>query len=109
MQKHCCEDMEYNLYYVNNEDLFDDTRDDDDNKVIYYSPRFREYGIPVKTGPGVACSYIEIEYCPFCGKKLPGSKRDEWFDELEKLGYDSPLGQQDIPGKFKTEEWYEKN
>ncbi|WP_425490327.1 DUF6980 family protein [Heyndrickxia vini] len=35
------------------------------------------------------------------------SKRDLWFDTLEKLGYDAPY-EQDIPEEFNSEKWYNK-
>lgn len=106
MVKHCCKDMEDNLYYTNIDDICDDTKTDD-CKVVYFSARFREYGLPVKDCEGIASSYILVEYCPWCGKKLPNSKRDEWFEKLEELGYDSPF-EQEVPIEFQSENWYEK-
>ncbi|YCA17088.1 hypothetical protein M1D72_05965 [Vibrio sp. AK197] len=47
-----------------------------------------------------------INYCPWCGVKLPESKRDLWFDTLEKLGFDDPT-EQDIPEEFNTGKWYQ--
>ncbi len=92
--KHCCNDMEL---YLNSED-----------KTITYSPRFNEYGISVCDGKNnKSNSYIVITHCPWCGKKLPDSKREEWFEELEKLGFDNPIFDDSIPQKFKTSEWYE--
>jgi hypothetical protein len=38
---------------------------------------------------------------------LPESRRDEWFERLEALGYENPTGQE-IPKEFLTSEWYEK-
>ena len=68
--------------------------------------KFNEYGIPIHDGEnGKITSYIKIQYCPWCGKKLPDSLREKWFDELEKLGYDDPLND-DIPEKFKSDKWY---
>ena len=90
--KFCCHNMEY---YLNLED-----------KVIVYSSRFNEYGIPICDGGD---SYIVISHCPWCGKKLPESKRNEWFDELEKLGFDEPMFNDLIPEEYKTSKWYEKN
>lgn len=63
---------------------------------------YDEYGIIIHDGGG---SSIIIDYCSWCGIKLPESKCDQWFDEMEKLGYDSPLTQ-DIPEKYLTDEWY---
>ncbi|MFP4979358.1 DUF6980 family protein [Paenibacillus sp. CN-4] len=75
------------------------------DNVIYYSPRFDEYGLIVHDG---GSSYILIEFCPWCGCKLPASKRDLWFDTLDELGFDDPF-EQDIPQRFKSDEWYRVN
>ena len=75
--------------------------------MIYFSARFREYGIPVKNCEKIASSYITINVCPWCGKRLPSSKRDEWFDRLRKMGYNSPLSQK-IPSQFESDDWYSK-
>jgi hypothetical protein len=47
--------------------------------AIIYAANFGEYGIPVPDG---GSSYITLEFCPWCGTKLPPSKRDEYFDRL---------------------------
>ncbi len=89
----CCEMMEY---FLNN---------NESNKIIQYSDRFDEYGIVVHDGGN---SSIIINYCPWCGKELPKSKRDKWFDALEKLGFINPL-EEDIPIEFKSNLWWNKN
>lgn len=71
---------------------------------MIYIDKFDEYGIIVHDGGE---SFIGIQYCPWCGKKLPDSKREEWFRQLEKLGFDSPL-EEDIPEKYKTGAWYQE-
>jgi len=71
------------------------------DNLIYYDERFDEYGLIIHDG---GTSYLKIGFCPWCGKKLPVSKRDRWFSELDRLGYDSPFEQQ-IPEQFKTSEW----
>ena len=83
----CCHDMETNIKI---------------NQTIIYSEVFDEYGILFKED-GV--SYIEIAFCPWCGKKLPLSKRDEWFDRLEKMGYTLPFSQDGIPDEYKSAAW----
>ncbi|MCC3864975.1 hypothetical protein K0040_11895 [Terrisporobacter petrolearius] len=70
--------------------------------LIYYNQKFDEFGIIIHDG---GMSYIHINFCPWCGKKLPESKRDRWFDELEQLGYDSPFDM-DIPVEYKSNKWY---
>ncbi len=94
---HCCEKMKYFLSNGSKNGQF--SSDD----IIYYCPEFDEYGIVVHDS---GKSYIKIEYCPWCGQKLPDSKRNLWFDELEKLGIENPL-EEDIPEKFKSSEWWE--
>lgn len=103
MVEFCCKDMENNTYCI------DQSLSLDNSKVIYYSSKFNEYGIPICDGKnGIATSYILISNCPWCGKRLPESKRDEWFESLEKIGYDSPLDQ-NIPLEFKTSEWWDQS
>lgn len=72
----CCERMTYFL------DEYFKTPQEQDNPdvVVKYNPIFDEYGIPVYEG---GSSVIVIQYCPWCGTKLPASKRDLWFETLE--------------------------
>lgn len=103
MVKMCCKDMMDNTYctdhdwdYLGNED-----------KLVYYSSKFDEYGLPVYDGEnGSASSYVIIQYCPWCGKKLPKSRRDEWFDCLISMGYEPMEDFDSIPEKYKTSAWY---
>ncbi len=97
MVNHCCIDMNNNVYCVDDPSLTPQNI----GNIIYYSSRFREYGIPINN----SASYLLINYCPWCGCKLPTSKRDEWFDALENLGYITPLSQ-DIPLEFRSSAWY---
>jgi len=57
MNRHCCERMNLN---------------DGEGAAILYISKFNEYGIPVLDG---GSSYITLEFCPWCGTKLPPSKR----------------------------------
>jgi hypothetical protein len=68
---------------------------------IVYTARFREIGIRVLDG---GSSFIVMMFCPWCGKKLPPSLRDEWFDALESRGID-PYADE-IPPEFSDERWY---
>ncbi len=70
--------------------------------LITYGPRFDEYGLIVHDG---GLSFVTIMFCPWCGKQLPCSKRDRWFEELEKLGFDDPWDQE-IPAEFETDKWW---
>ncbi|MBM4026788.1 MAG: hypothetical protein FJ280_15490 [Planctomycetes bacterium] len=73
--------------------------------LIYYDLKFDEYGIIVHDGGE---SYVTIDFCPFCGSKLPQSKRDLWFERLEALGID-PWDPDARPAEFQTDEWYRQN
>lgn len=72
--------------------------------LLCYVDKFDEYGIII-TDDGA--SYLTISFCPWCGARLPDSKRDLWFETLEFLGYDNPA-EQDVPRAFLTDEWYAK-
>lgn len=72
--------------------------------VISYSEKFDEYGLIIHDG---GRSSYGISYCPFCGTKLPESKRDRWYDELEALGFEDPNDGEGIPNKYKTSAWYQ--
>lgn len=97
MSKHCCDDMEYYLgFSIDPIDISDAT--------VIYNEVFDEYGILIHDGGN---SKILIEFCPWCGKRLPESKRDRWFEELEALGIDSPFTQ-DLPDEYKTSAWWKK-
>lgn len=69
---------------------------------IGYIEKFREYYIDVDGE-----SMQIMKYCPWCGKQLPNSLREEWFNELEKLGYDEPFDQ-NIPIEYTTSAWWKK-
>ena len=87
-QRYCCKKM---ASYLEEED-----------EIIIYIPKFREYGIPVHDG---GSSKVKIHFCPWCGSKLPVSLRNTWFDELEKLGiedWDDPR----MPEKYKSDIWW---
>lgn len=74
----------------------------EDEKCILYSEVFDEYSIPCPSDN--TQSYV-LNYCPLCGKKLPNSKREAWFDKLETLGFDEPLFDGRIPEEFKSAKW----
>jgi len=72
--------------------------------LISYSAKFDEYGIIVHDG---GSSSISIDYCPWCGSKLPESQRDRWFDQLEKLGITDP-SEEKIPEAYTDGRWRTK-
>ena len=75
---------------------------DDGSVPLCYGDRFREYALIVRNSPNVRKL---IEFCPWCGEKLPGSVRDEWFERLEALGiedWDDPR----IPPEMHSGDWW---
>jgi hypothetical protein len=71
--------------------------------LIYYEAPLNEYGLIIHDG---GPSYILMKYCPWCGSKLPESKRDEYFDKLENLGFED---YDDAPIQFQSQEWWKTN
>lgn len=72
------------------------------DQLIDYNAKFDEYGLIIHDG---GSSSMLISFCPWCGERLPVSKRDLWFDKLEKLGFDNPYDD-NIPEEFQSEKWY---
>lgn len=98
-KKFCCEDLE--RFTTENKEEFYDT-----NKFIYFNEKFDEFGFIIHDG---GQSYVGINYCPWSGDKLPSSKRLQWFDELEKLGYEDPIEDfEQLPEEYKSNEWLKK-
>ena len=56
---------------------------DDQRVQIGYEPVFREYFIPLLYKSKITAIQC-LDYCPWCGKKLPKRLSDEWFEILEK-------------------------
>ena len=73
----------------------------DENVAVVYRPKFREHGILYLDG---GTSKQSIYYCPWCGKKLPDSLRNAWFDRLEELGIDPD--EDSIPEEFQSDAWW---
>jgi hypothetical protein len=71
--------------------------------IILYNDKFDEYCIGPRGGTG---DHYEIKYCPICGIKLPGSKRDLYFERLDEMGLE--YGDDRIPKEYLSSEWYKK-
>ncbi len=70
---------------------------------IGYVAKFNEYGIGIR---GSDIGSITIEYCPWCGTKLPPSHREEWFRiVIDDLGLepDDPK----VPAEMHSELWWQ--
>lgn len=87
---HCCQSM-------------NDASVSDESSIIYI-PKFREYGVKILDG---GTSFLEINYCPWCGNKLPENLRDEWFERLDSLDIDP--AEDEIPEIFLNDQWYSEN
>lgn len=93
----CCEELEF--YTTEKEEEFSDP-----DKLIYHGKTFDEFGIIIHDG---GKSYVAITHCPWSGDKLPNSKRLQWFEELEALGYEDPIGEfEQLPRAYKSDEWF---
>ena len=69
------------------------------DKRVYWSPLFDEYGLICQPSAEV----LVISHCPFCGSKLPESRVDTWFNELEKTGWQT--WGDPIPAKLLEVNW----
>ncbi|MGW4303781.1 DUF6980 family protein [Streptomyces sp. NPDC004646] len=97
MTDHCCESMtaQVNTRCPHHANPF--TCPD---ALIDFTPRFQEYALIIHDG---GTSSLTIDYCPWCGHRLPESQRDRWYDELEHLGVDP--AEDEIPPAFQTADW----
>ncbi len=85
----CCFDMKVNITEM---------------ETITYNKVFDEYSIRILED---SVSVMLLNYCPWCGKRLPNSKREKWVEHLEKIGIENPLLQNaNIPNKFKSDDWW---
>ena len=98
----CCDRMKLSVTYQCSHDGHDEWNCPDN--LLHYNLVFDEYGLIIHDG---GTSYITINFCPWCGEKLPEEKRDRWFDELEELGYENPF-EDPIPVEYKSDIWYKK-
>lgn len=96
---HCCSNMKDAVESVCDEHA---DRFDCPDALVSYSAKFDEYGLIVHDG---GSSIVAIEFCPWCGSRLPESKRDRWFEELERLGFRAPL-EEEVPEIFRDARWY---
>lgn len=85
---HCCQQMRNT---ISQGDL-----------TLKYVPKYREYGIMHQNGG----SYQMIDFCPWCGEKLPASLRNEWFVRLDDLGFEP---EDCIPENMKSDAWWLDN
>jgi hypothetical protein len=81
----------------------------EDPKVpLKYYPLMREYGLDLYYSYAIQL----IDYCPWCGMKLPQSVREDYFQILKneykvKPGLDK-ANDPNIPQEFKSDAWWKK-
>ncbi len=98
---HCCDKMRENASFKCDTHV---SPYDCPDQIIDYIEKFDEFWIIIHDWWK---SIIKINHCPRCWKKLPESKRDRWFDELEEKGYDNPFNQS-IPIEYQTNKRFQK-
>ncbi|MFC4517242.1 DUF6980 family protein [Streptomyces ehimensis] len=97
MTNHCCEAMDshVNVRCREHNDIYACP-----DALIGFSAKFREYGLIVHDG---GTSSIIIEFCPWCGRRLPDSQRDTWHAELRRRGIDA--WEDEVPAEFQDARW----
>jgi hypothetical protein len=70
---------------------------------VSYFPKFDEYSITVL----FTRSSLLISFCPWCGTRLPRSRRYDWFDRLEVLGLEPESA--DLPEPLKSDRWWKED
>jgi len=63
-KKYCCVDMAYHLI---EDKISKNKKEINYDSIITHSLKGKEFGIPIHDGGN---SYIQINFCPWCGKKL---------------------------------------
>jgi hypothetical protein len=73
---------------------------------LEYRPTFREFGIKLVGSGGLQL----IDYCPWCGTKLPKELCKEWDDILRKEYHKNPdkIMVEEAPAEMQTDEWWKK-
>lgn len=99
---YCCATMEQQIEYRCS--MHPNPFDCPDNVVVYV-PQYDEFGLVVRDGEDSrGDSFIEISHCPWCGTKLPESKRDRYYEELDARGIDP--ADDEVPTEFLSDAWW---
>lgn len=72
---------------------------------ISYNPFAREYSINLISSTS---TMQLIDYCPWCGTKLPKPLRDVWAELLDTMELYDPFGddRDKVPEEFWTDKWW---
>ena len=80
--------------------------DEKDTTRLQYIPNIRTYAILNKKEYG---GFEPMDYCPFCGAKLPERLDDKLTEILQKeYGLNSWRDYKKAPAEFHTDEWWKK-
>ncbi len=93
---HCCLDTAFHIAHPV------ETPHQGRNRVVDWIASWDEYLVPV-AHDGYAATLMR--FCPWCGARLPESKRELWYQSLYQLGYSDP-GEDDIPPEFHSDRWW---
>ncbi|AIL66129.1 hypothetical protein NOVO_09075 [Rickettsiales bacterium Ac37b] len=89
----CCKDM---VFHIAHKEIHFSYLDRTREYVIHYMDIFGENSVQI------------VNFCPWCGAKLPKSLRDEYFDIIyDELGMDDEFDP-NLPEEFKSDEWWKK-
>ncbi len=80
-----------------------------EESAIVYRDQMRLFGL---NSTGDPLWPLAIDYCPFCGIKLPRHLIEEWNTLLDELGLTEELtkdeADRNIPAEMNTGEWWKK-
>lgn len=80
--------------------------------AVYYDPTKRDYYIRYHIKASTKIGHArDIQYCPWCSKKLPKKLTLEWFNILEReYNIETPDSTTftNVPEEFKSDAWWIK-
>jgi hypothetical protein len=94
MRRHCCAELDGHLQVIA------EPSEASPDRPVSYDPVFDEYLL----GAGAAGLPVRIVVCPWCGHRLPASKRDRWYAELDRLGLDPD--DPELPPALHSDAWW---
>nr|WP_148256803.1 hypothetical protein [Kribbella flavida] len=74
-----------------------------DDIPVFYRPRFRTWVLEQQDGLNTRW---RLEYCPWCGVKLPSSLSEEWMTEMNRRGFGPRAQDDDLPADLLDDRWW---
>ena len=89
--QHCCDEMQMHLK--------------GGEVAVNYRDFIREYSVDLRQKTSVQT----IQFCPWCGRKLPTDLLERWTAELDSLMLYDPFGKDraNVPDEFWSEKWWQ--